>query len=143
MLGHFVILQQSAMQFRLHYLCPADALGEAELLVLQPCHTSGTYRFKRAQLQRVQRSLGDVKCGKILHQLQPPDRFQVAEFRVRHLEFEESRDSLKSREDFQLVQLHGREARTKHIIVINLFEFLERLVEERDRSFNNGAIPEA
>ena len=126
MLGHFVILQQSAMQFRLHYLCPADALGEAELLVLQPCHTSGTYRFKRAQLQRVQRSLGDVKCGKILHQLQPPDRFQVAEFRVRHLEFEESRDSLKSREDFQLVQLHGREARTKHIIVINVFESLER-----------------
>ena len=35
LLSHFVILENNAVQFRLNYLCPADALGEAELLVLQ------------------------------------------------------------------------------------------------------------
>ena len=102
------------MQFRIHYLCQADALGDAEFLVLQHRHTSGTYRFKRAQLQRVQRSLSDVKCGKVLHELPPADRFQVAEvvqvakFRGRRLDFEEFRDFLKGSRRFFLFCRHYR-----------------------------------
>ena len=149
LLGHFVVLQQSAVQLRLDDLCPADALREAELLVLQHRHTSGPDHFERAQVQRVQRRLDDVKCGKVFRQLAPADRFQiaevgqVAEFRVRRLDVDESRDFLQSREDFQPVRLHARVARTEREIGVNLLESGERVVQDRDGSFDDGAVPEA
>ena len=39
--------------------------------------------------------------------------------------------------------MHAREARTERVIVINRMESRERVIEDRDWSFDDGVIPEA
>lgn len=149
LLRHLVVLQQRPVQLRLDDLRPADALGEAELLVLQDGHTAGPDHLQRAQVQRVERRLDDVQGREVLGQLASADRLQIPkvgqvfEVRVRRLHVDEPRDFLQGGEDLEPVGMEPRVARAEREIRIDLLEAAERMVQDRDGPFDDGAIAEA
>ena len=58
------------------------------------------------------------------------------------LDVDESRDFLQSGEDLEPVGMHARIARTEREIGINLLESIERVIQDGQRSFDDGAVPE-
>ena len=105
--------------------------------------------FERAHVQRLQRRLDDVQRRKVLGHLAAADRFevaeagQVAELGVRCLDVDEARDLLECGEHLQLARAHRLVARSKREIVIDLLEAGERVIQDGDVAFDDGAVAEA
>lgn len=59
---------------------------------------------------------------------------------MRRLNVYVSSDFFESREHLQTIGIHPGETRTEGEICINLLESGERMIENGDRAFNNGAI---
>ena len=61
---------------------------------------------------------------------------------MRRLDVNEAGDFTKSCKHFQSIGMHPRVARTECEIGVNLLKSSERMVQNRDRSFNDGAVTE-
>ena len=137
------------MRLRFDDVGPIDALGETQFFILQNGDASGADHLERAQVERVERRLDDVEGGKVFRQLAAADRLQIAEvgqiaeFRMRRLDVDEAGDLLQRGEDLQLVRMHFRVARSEREIRIDLLESGERVIQDGDRSLDDGAVAEA
>lgn len=59
---------------------------------------------------------------------------------MRRLDVDETRDLAKSGKHFQTIGVHFRVSRTECEIGVNLLETSKRMVQNRDRTFNNGTV---
>ena len=71
-----------------------------------------------------------------------PEVGEIAEVRMRRLDVDKSGDFLQSGENLQPVRMHPRVSGTESEIRINLLESVERVIQDRQRSFNDGTISE-
>jgi len=71
-----------------------------------------------------------------------PEVGEVAEVRMRRLDVDESCDFLQGGENLQAVRVHPRVARTERKVRVDLLEPVEGVVQDRQRSFNDGAVAE-